>query len=346
MRNTQLKPDRHPQTELFLCDISDAIIKDDMAAMEHPIFSLSKKPDTTPRKYEDGNGNWFQVEPGPQGVATIYDKEILVFAISQLVAAKNAGRPISNYIEFEAKDFLIFSNRHTGGRDYRLLEAALTRLDGTRLRTNVRHGDHDEWRAFGLIEGATIKRKSIDGAVLSWGIKLSDWTMRAIESNDVLTLNRDYFRLSRPIERRIYEIARKHCGKNKRGWRIGLEKLQNKCGSSSPKRHFKGHIQQIAEYDHLPDYTVLFDEETAMVCFVPRAEFLEAISQREEGCKIPNLHPRTYDTFRKRFSGYDPHSIEAEWREWAATKAEPPENPEKAFLAFAKKRIFADAAEG
>ena len=227
-----------------------------------------------------------------------------------------------------------------------MLEAALTRLDGTRLRTNVRHGDHDEWRAFGLIEGATIKRKSIDGAVLSWGIKLSDWTMRAIESNDVLTLNRDYFRLSRPIERRIYEIARKHCGKNKRGWRIGLEKLQNKCGSSSPKRHFKGHIQQIAEYDHLPDYTVLFDEETAMVCFVPRAEFLEAISQREEGCKIPNLHPRTYDTFRKRFSGYDPHSIEAEWREWAATKAEPPENPEKAFLAFAKKRIFADAAEG
>ena len=342
----QLTPDRHPQTELFLCDISDAIIKDDMAMMEHPIFSLSKKPDTTVRRYEDRKGNFLEIKPGSGGLATIYDKEILVFAISQLVAAKNAGRLISNYVEFDAKDFLIFSNRHTGGKDYRALEAALSRLDETRLRTNIRRGDEDEWQAFGLIEGAIIKRKSLDGAVLSWGVKLSDWTMKAIESNNVLTLNRDYFRLSRPLERRVYEIARKHCGRKKNGWRIGLDTLQNKCGSTSQKRHFKRLIRRMVEYDHLPDYSVSFDDDTNMVFFFPRAEFIEAISQSGDGFKIPALKEATIKTFRKKWPGKDVYHYEAEWRHWASTKPDAPDNPDGAFLAFATKRMMAEAAEG
>ena len=36
--------------------------------------------------------------------------------------------------------------------------------------------------------------------------------MRAIESNEVVTISNDYFRLRRPLERRLYEIGRKHCG--------------------------------------------------------------------------------------------------------------------------------------
>ena len=42
--NNNLYPNRHPQTELFLVDIFQSF-KDDIASMEHPIFSLSKKPD-------------------------------------------------------------------------------------------------------------------------------------------------------------------------------------------------------------------------------------------------------------------------------------------------------------
>ena len=40
-----LLPDRHPQIDFFLCDIFDAIPKDDIATMEHPVFSLSTRPD-------------------------------------------------------------------------------------------------------------------------------------------------------------------------------------------------------------------------------------------------------------------------------------------------------------
>jgi hypothetical protein len=41
-----LLPQRHPNHDLFICDVLDAIPKDDMASMEHPIFSIATKADT------------------------------------------------------------------------------------------------------------------------------------------------------------------------------------------------------------------------------------------------------------------------------------------------------------
>ncbi|MEM9235006.1 MAG: plasmid replication initiator RepA, partial [Pseudomonadota bacterium] len=38
-------PDRHPTADFFVCDIFGAPLKDDLGSMEHPIFSLSTRPD-------------------------------------------------------------------------------------------------------------------------------------------------------------------------------------------------------------------------------------------------------------------------------------------------------------
>jgi hypothetical protein len=51
-----LLPVRHPQNDLFICDLGDVIPKSDIASMEHPLFTLSTKPDTNIRSYEH-NGN-------------------------------------------------------------------------------------------------------------------------------------------------------------------------------------------------------------------------------------------------------------------------------------------------
>ena len=42
---TPLLPERRPIPDFFVCDLMDAAPKGDMASMEHPIFSLSTKPD-------------------------------------------------------------------------------------------------------------------------------------------------------------------------------------------------------------------------------------------------------------------------------------------------------------
>src|SRR6185437_1654457 len=48
----QLLPDRHPNRDFFVADILDWALKDDRHTMEHPMFSLSKKPDRKIRHYE------------------------------------------------------------------------------------------------------------------------------------------------------------------------------------------------------------------------------------------------------------------------------------------------------
>lgn len=60
---------------------------------------------------------------------------------------------------------------------------------------------------------------------------LSEWLYRAILGREVLTLNRDYFRLSGELERRLYELARKHCGHQSR-WTISLPVLHTQERSS------------------------------------------------------------------------------------------------------------------
>ena len=57
MIDTALLPERHPQQDLFICDVGDAVLKDIMQHMEHMFYSLSKKPETKVRRYEP-NGNW------------------------------------------------------------------------------------------------------------------------------------------------------------------------------------------------------------------------------------------------------------------------------------------------
>ncbi len=51
-----LLPIRHPERDFFICDFGEVIPKSDIASMEHPLFTLSTKPDITIRDYEH-NGN-------------------------------------------------------------------------------------------------------------------------------------------------------------------------------------------------------------------------------------------------------------------------------------------------
>jgi len=325
-----LLPDRHPQQELFVCDIADAVLKDDMASMEHPFFSLSKKRDMQTRRYERGP-NWIEIRPSSLGLATIYDKDILIYAISQLMAAKNEGRKIRQTIVISARELLVFTNRHTGGHDYELLSDALDRLQGTQIKTNVQTGGEEQSDTFSLIDSATLRRDKKTDRIIELRLKLSDWVFNAINADEVLTLHRDYFRLRKPLERRIYEIARKHCGAQDQ-WKVSVTVLKEKCGSNSPTKHFRYVLKNIVENDHLPDYSVTMDSDDNVIFYNRRKE--KAVSSNFDF----HLRDRTYESARQVAPGWDVYAIESEWRAWLNGKGmEPPKNPDKAFLGFCEK---------
>lgn len=325
-----LLPDRHPQHDLFICDVADAVLKDVMAQMEHPFYSLSKKPETTIRRYEH-NGNWIQITPSVKGQATIYDKDILIYCISQLVAKLKNSEPISPRVRISSRELLIFANRGTAGKDYTALAEALDRLAGTRISTNIRTGDEEQFDTFGLIDAASIRRKhGLDGRLLWCEVKLSDWVFNAIRAQEILTLHRDYFRLRKPIERRVYEIARKHCGQQDR-WRIGLVALLKKTGSQSPEKRFRQMIRHLVQHDHLPDYSVSFDPEADMVVFCNRGSMAAALpSPAWEGC----LDPDAYSGAREVAPGWDVYYLEREWRRWLGENEIEPKMPARHFVKF------------
>lgn len=330
----QLLPEKHPQTDLFICDVADAVIKDIMPQMEHPFYSLSKKPEMNVRRYEH-NGNWIEVIPSHKGLATIYDKDILIYAISQIMAKLNCGEKIDRKIRINCHDMLIFINRGTSGRDYKALCESIDRLAGTRISTNIAYGDEEEYLNFGLVDQGSVRRKNgLDGRLLWIELTISDWVFNAIRNHAVLTLNREYFRLRKPIERRIYEIARKHCGKQK-SWSISLTLLHKKSGSVGPLKKFRLVIKHLAKHDHLPDYNLSFDEDEDQVIFQSLFDVSTPIKQH----KYPILDPETFNDAKIVAPSYDVYFLEQDWRDWWVESGCPPlTDPNKAFIGFCKRR--------
>ncbi|WP_323038873.1 replication initiator protein A [Gemmobacter sp.] len=326
-----LLPDRHPQHDLFICDVADAVLKDVMPQMEHPFYSLSKKPETSIRRYEH-NGQWLQVTPSVKGLATIYDKDILIYCISQIMAKLKNGEQVSKRVRINTRDLLIFANRGTAGKDYTALQEALERIRGTTISTNIRTGDEEQTDTFGLIDSSSIRRKhGLDGRLLSCEITLSDWVFNAIRHNEVLTLHRDYFRLRKPIERRIYELARKHCGQQT-SWKVSLEVLLKKSGSKSSDKEFRRAVRGLAQSDHLPDYHVTFDGQNDMVLFQNRGTMKAAVTEAEAWTGY--LDADIYGDARNVAPGWDVHYLEQEWRGWLGENEIVPKNPERHFVKF------------
>jgi len=255
-----LLPERHKQDDFFICDVFDSF-KDDIASMEHPVFSLSKKPDHRMLVYEK-NGNTIMIKPSYTGLATIFDKDILLYLASSLVNAKNNGLPISKTVRFSTYDYIVSTNKSLGGMQYKQFQEGLERLSGTRIQTNIKTNDQEITEEFGLIDKWKTIKDDAKGKTLAVEVVLSDWFYNSIIGNAVLSIDRDYFRLRKPIERRLYELARKHCG-NQSVWRIKLDNLQDKLGVLSPLRKLRFTMKEIAESNHLPDYNIKFEDDVA-----------------------------------------------------------------------------------
>ncbi len=324
------EPDQVVATpDFFLCDVLAPVPKDDMASMEHPLFTLATRPDRRILRYQHGEAE-IEVTPSVKGLATIHDKDVLIYCISQLMAAVNEGRPTSRVLHLKAHDLLVATNRETSGDGYRRLREALERLSGTRIVTNIATGGIETTRGFGMIDAWEILRRTRGGRMVLITITLSDWMYRSVMARSVLTLSRDYFRLRKPLERRVYEIARKHCGRQAE-WRIGLETLQKKSGSTSPRRVFRRMIRDIAEGDGLPDYELSLEPGDIV--------WVRARDRMVEVGDGPVLDPDTYAAARAAAPGYDPYRLEREWRaHWVRTGRPTLRNADAAFVAFARAR--------
>jgi replication initiator protein A len=181
----------------------------------------------------------------------------------------------------------------------RELRASPRHPDRHQPPANIITGGKDVWDVFSLVDRARIVRESRDGRMQEVEIVLSDWVFQAVEAQEVLTLDRRYFQLAKPLERRLYELARKHIGQQE-NFKIGLEKLRNKCGSQSTLKEFRRLLQSIitddVQHNHMPGYSFHLDgdmvEMRRKTAEPSPAEFVipdQAAYLRGSACPRPGL---------------------------------------------------------
>jgi plasmid replication initiation protein len=232
-------------------------VKNDRRVMVFNFFALSKDRITELPAYEDGDVR-IEVIGTKHGVANMWDKELLIYIASLIQERINRGEPVTPRVTFTANDFFRVCGSSPGGASYERLEESLLRLQGTQIKTNIRTGGEGETGAFSWISKFRIQyRENAKGerTMRSMTVEICDWLFRAItRDNLILTYNSQYFKLG-PLEKRLYEIARAHCG-NQTGFRMNLAKLRQRVGSDMPLRNFKVRISKIASMPKspLPDY--------------------------------------------------------------------------------------------
>ncbi|CAI3960515.1 replication initiator protein A [Commensalibacter communis] len=271
-RKKYLSPKKHKQTDFFIADIFKSLtFQDDIASMEHPLFAL-KAGDRTVREYKHNNFS-IVISPSVQyGMATIHDKDIWIYCISKLMQAIYEEAEISRTVHFTIYDYLITTNRSINGHYYDLTKIALERLAGTRITTNIETAKTREAHGFGLVDAWRVVEEK-DGRMVRVSVTLPDWLYRSVTANQVLTISPDYFRLRKPLDRRIYELARKHCGSQKE-WKINIELLLKKTGSSQKIREFRRSIKSLVATNELPDYNVAYDLENDLVIFTQKQKLV------------------------------------------------------------------------
>ncbi|MFT0860234.1 replication initiator protein A [Ancylobacter sp. G4_0304] len=240
--------------DAFVVATGDASPRDQRDLMERPFFSLAKTRRTAPILYETGDVRVEVYAVPEHGMATIWDADVLIWAASQIVEAEDLGFKTSRFLRFTPYQLLTSIGRQTGARDYKLLKGALARLQSTVIRTTIRNGEHWRRHQFSWInewEECTTR----DGRVEGMEFVLPDWFYRGvIDRSLVLAIDPAYFRLTGGIERWLYRVARKHAGRQPKGWLFEVAHLHEKSGSLAKLPDFAFDLRRIAARQPLPGY--------------------------------------------------------------------------------------------
>ncbi|HEY8248573.1 MAG TPA: replication initiator protein A [Hyphomicrobium sp.] len=268
------------QLDLFRALPGDFAPRDAQDLMAYPFFSLSKSHRTAPIDFVAGNVA-IRVEAVPDhGMATIWDADILIWAASQIVEARDAGLRTSRLMAATPYEILRFIGRGTSMRDYQRLKAALDRLQSTTISTTIRQPAEGRRHRFSWIN-EWKERTDRNGRPDGIEMIVPDWFYQAVLDDAlVLTIDRAYFDLTGGLERWLYRVVRKHGGRQRRGWRFDFRHLHQKSGSLSPFKRFAFELRDIIRRQPLPGYTLFTEAEIGgrvLLAFEPSASCGKAV---------------------------------------------------------------------
>ncbi|HED3682650.1 TPA: replication initiator protein A, partial [Enterobacter hormaechei subsp. hoffmannii] len=251
----QALPQRE-QLDLFRALPGDMAPRDSQDLMAFPFFSLAKSRRTAPIDFRSGNVTIRVEGTQEHGIATIWDADVLIWAASQIVEARDAGLRPSRWIRATPYEILRFIGRGTSLNDYQRLKAALDRLQSTTVATSIRETTGRRLHRFSWIN-EWKELADASGTPLGIELILPDWFYAGVlDAALVLTIDPAYFRLKGGIERWLYRLVRKHGGRQEHGWQFDFRHLYRKSGSAARFSDFAYDVRALVARQSLPGYVL------------------------------------------------------------------------------------------
>jgi len=330
-----------PRLDLFVPYITDLPLRDTRETMERPFFSLAKRRRLKPIEYVSPDGTiYVKVFATPEfGMATIWDADVLIWASSTLNNMRKSGcNDLPRTLHFQAYDLLKTIGRDIGGRDYRLLRDALSRLQATTIKTNIRPKGRQKERQFSWIESWSDLVDDRTGQSLGMTLTVSDWFYEGILMNGgLLAIDPAYFSISGGRERWLYRVARKHAGAaGPNGFAIAMPTLFEKSGAEGTYRRFKFEMLAIVSRNDIPDFELRLEighgepsirmirkthpasQGNGSATAAERRAEQESPIAREPASICPQLSEQTIALVRRDFPGLDVYALKSDYDAWLA----------------------------
>lgn len=291
MRSPTARDEPMEQLDLFVGRGGSIATRDAQDLMAWPFFSLAKSKRVKPIDFRMDEVAILVEATAEHGMATIWDADVLIWIASQIVEARDRGRPTSRRIAATPHEILAFTRRGTGKASYDRLRAALDRLQSTTIATSIRQAGARRRHRFSWL--AEWKER-LDGTGRAVGIELivPDWFYAGVLDRAlVLTIDPAYFQLTGGLERWLYRIVRKHGGRQKNGWSFDVRHLHLKSGALSPIKRFAFELRAIVRRQALPGYTLTIERALGRerLNFVAIPEDRFAVAMRRVGLRSVDM---------------------------------------------------------
>lgn len=240
--------------------------RDGRSIMDVAPFRLSKRDKRAGEViHYDLPDGYVEVKAGPDGMASVWDYDIVLMMISHLTESMNRwrdgkGDQPSRTFTPHVSDILKFARRGDGSRQAEQIEGALDRLKGTTLKTVRDRQTVDgkmtrEVEAEGLISSYRVVSRTDTQRISIVEIEVPKWIYREVVEGtrpEVLTVHPDYFLIDPGIGRFIYRLARRAAGKSDARW--AFKTIFERSGSTGVFKKFSHNLRRIIEANNLPEY--------------------------------------------------------------------------------------------
>lgn len=233
-------------------------VSNDRNTMLHSFFALDTKR-TEPIQYKAGSVE-IVVQGTKSGIATINDKEILVYICSIASQKLARGERVSQKFRFTAHDFFSVTGKTPGGKTYQYFASALERLQGTQIKTNIVTGGRRERTWFSWLKSARMETavwSNGQEAMKAIEVELCDWLWRAIVDDKATLISSDAYFYLPPLERKLYEVGYAECADQLIAT-VPLEELRHRMGVTTDLRHFRHNLAKTITKGSLKGFVIEF----------------------------------------------------------------------------------------